>query len=65
MRKQKIWRWGTPAGISFDTAVNGMSVWGNMFTQASVALEMRLGHNMPGGFVSVPDLLGKHAPMAT
>ena len=58
MRKYKILRWGSPEGISFDTAVNGNIDLGNMFTQASVGLEMRLGHNMPGGFVSVPDLLG-------
>lgn len=58
MRKVKIWHEGRPAGISFDTAINGNAGLGNLFTQASAALEMRLGHNMPGGFVYVPDPIG-------
>jgi hypothetical protein len=58
MRKQKVWRLGNPVGLSFDTAINGNVGLGNMFTLASAALEMRFGHNMPGGFVYVPDLLG-------
>ena len=58
MRKQKIWRWGKPAGLSFDTAINGNVGLGNLFTQASTALEMRFGHNMPRGFVYVPDPIG-------
>jgi hypothetical protein len=58
MRKQKLWRGGNPAGFSYDTAVNGNVGLGNLFTQASVALEMRFGQNMPRGFVYVPDPIG-------
>jgi hypothetical protein len=58
MRKQKIWRRGNPAGLSFDTAINGNVGLGNLVTQASTALEMRFGHNMPRGFVYVPDPIG-------
>jgi len=58
MRKKKIWRWGNPASLSFDTAINGNVGFGNLFTQASTALEMRFGHNMPRGFVYVPDPIG-------
>ncbi|MDZ4185400.1 MAG: lipid A deacylase LpxR family protein [Desulfuromonadales bacterium] len=58
MRKHKVWRWGNPGGLSFDTAINGNVGVGNLMTQASTALEMRFGHNMPGGFVYVPDPIG-------
>jgi len=58
MRKQKTWRGGNPAGLSFDTAINGNVGLGNLFTQASVALEMRFGQNIPRGFVYVPDPIG-------
>ena len=58
MRKKKIYRRGNPAGFSFDTAIDGNVGLGNLFTQASVALEMRFGHNLPRGFVSVPDPVG-------
>ena len=58
MRKHKIWRGGNPAGLSFDTAINGNVGLGNLFTQASVALEMRFGRNMARGFVYVPDPIG-------
>ena len=58
MRKQKIWRWGKPAGLLFDTAINGNVGLGNLFTQASTALEMRFGYNMPRGFMYVPDPIG-------
>ena len=58
MRKKKIWRGGNPAYFSFDTAINGNVGLGNLFTQASVALEMRFGLNMPRGFVYVPDPIG-------
>ena len=58
MRKKKIWRWGNPAGLSFDTAINGNVGLGNLFTQASTTLEMRFGHNMPRGFVYIPDPIG-------
>lgn len=58
MRKKKIWHEGKPAEISFDAAIDGNAAMGNLFTQASIALEMRIGYNMPGGFVSVPDPIG-------
>ncbi len=58
MRKKKIMRVGNAAGISFDTAINGNVGLGNLFTQASMALEMRFGQNMPRGFVYVPDPIG-------
>jgi len=58
MRKQKIWRRGNPAGLLFDTAINGNIGLGNLFTQATASLEMRFGYNMPGGFVSIPDPIG-------
>jgi len=58
MRKHKIWRGGKPAALSFDTAIDGNVGLGNLFTQASAALEMRFGHNMPKGFVYVPDPIG-------
>jgi len=58
MRKKKIARVGNAAGISFDTAINGNVGFGNLFTQASMALEMRFGQNMPRGFVYVPDPIG-------
>lgn len=57
-RKQKIWRQGNPAGHAFDTAISGDVGLGNFITHASVALEMRFGHNMPQGFMYVPDSLG-------
>jgi hypothetical protein len=58
MRKQKLWRGGNPAGFSWDTAVNGNVGLGNLFTLASVGLEIRFGQNMPRGFVYVPDPIG-------
>ena len=58
MRKKKIWRMGNPAGISFDAAINGDVGLGNLFTHAGVSLEMRLGRNMEGGFMSVPNPVG-------
>ncbi len=58
MRKKKIYRRGNPAGLSFDTTIDGNVGLGNLFTQASAALEMRFGHNLPRGFVSVPDPIG-------
>lgn len=58
MFKQKIWRRGNPAGLSFDTAINGNIGLGNMITQASAALELRFGHNISPGFVYVPDPIG-------
>lgn len=58
MRKQKIWSIGNPADISFDATINGNIALGNLFTEAAAALEMRLGYNMPRGFVYVPDSIG-------
>lgn len=58
MRKKKIWHEGRPAGISFDTAINGNVGLGNLFTHASAALEMRFGYNMSGGFIYIPDPIG-------
>ena len=58
MRKKKFWRQGNPGGLSFDTALNGNFGLGNLFTQGSAGLEFRFGHNMPGGFVYVPDPIG-------
>ena len=58
MHKHKIWRGGTPTSLSTDAAINGNVGLGNLFTQISVALEMRFGHNMPLGFVYVPDPIG-------
>ncbi|NDY41893.1 lipid A deacylase LpxR family protein [Dissulfurirhabdus thermomarina] len=58
MRKRKVWHGGRPEGWSADAAVDGNVGLGNLFTQASVALELRLGRNMPGGFVYVPDPIG-------
>lgn len=58
MRKEKVWRGGRAEGVSFDAAVNGDVALGSLFTQASVALETRVGRNMPGGFVSMSDPTG-------
>jgi len=57
-RKRKILRVGTPGGGSFDAAISGDIGLGNLSTQASGALEMRLGVNVPRGFASTPDLIG-------
>lgn len=58
MRKVKIWHEGKPAEISFDVAIDGNAAMGNLFSQASTALEMRIGYNMPGGFIYMPDPIG-------
>ena len=58
MYKKKLWRTGSPPGLSFDTSASGNVVLGNMFTQALASLETRFGHNMPGGFVYVTDPIG-------
>ena len=58
MRKHKIARAGSPAGWAFDATLNANACLGNMFTQASSSVEMRFGHNMPGGFTFVPDPIG-------
>lgn len=58
MRKQKILRWGNPAELSLDMTINGNAGLGNLFTHASMSLELRFGHNMTRGFVSMPDPIG-------
>lgn len=58
MRKYKIWRRGNTASFSVDTALTGNIGLGNLFTQASTALEIRFGYNMPQGFIYVPDPIG-------
>jgi hypothetical protein len=58
MYKEKLWQMGSFPGLSFDTSASGNIALGNMFTQALASLEMRFGHNMPGGFVYVPDPIG-------
>jgi len=58
MRKLKLYHHGNPAGLSFDTTISANAGLGNLFTQASVAVEIRFGSNMPGGFVSIPDPIG-------
>lgn len=58
MRKQKIFELGNPAYLSFDMAVNANVALGNMVTEAAAAVEIRLGHNIPRGFVYVPDFIG-------
>lgn len=58
MRKKKIWRIGTPGGFSFDSTINGNASLGNLFTHATAAMELRLGRNMPGGFVHIPNITG-------
>ncbi|MDF7801057.1 lipid A deacylase LpxR family protein [Pontiellaceae bacterium B1224] len=58
MRKKKMFRIGNPAGISFDTSINGDVGLGNLFTQAGASLELRFGRNMPGGFLFYPDPIG-------
>lgn len=58
MRKWKFWRMGNPEGGSFDAVVNVDAELGNMITKAGTALELRWGHNLPGGFLSLPDPIG-------
>lgn len=58
MRKKKIWRQGLPGGFEVDAAANGNASLGNLFTHATAALELRLGRNMPGGFVHIPNVTG-------
>ncbi|MDT8388070.1 MAG: lipid A deacylase LpxR family protein [Thiogranum sp.] len=58
MRKRKLSRIGNPAGLSFDTAINGNLCLGNLTTRASTSVEMRFGRNMPRGFVYIPESAG-------
>ena len=58
MRKKKIWRKGTPGGLSIDSTINGNAALGNLFTHATAAMELRLGRNMPGGFAHIPNTTG-------
>ena len=58
MTKKKLWQSGDLSGQSYDTSASGSIVLGNMFTHALTSLEMRFGHNMPGGFVNTPGPIG-------
>jgi hypothetical protein len=58
VRKRKIAKAGAPSDLSFDTALSGRICVGNLITQAGVAIEMRYGRNMPGGFAYIPDPIG-------
>ncbi len=56
--KRKIWRAGDRSGASCDLALGGDLALGNLFTLAAASLELRAGHNLPGGFVPLPDPVG-------
>ncbi|TCK17717.1 hypothetical protein DFR30_0959 [Thiogranum longum] len=58
MRKRKLSHVGNPAGLSFDSAINGNVCLGNLTTRVSTSVEMRFGRNMPGGFVYIPESAG-------
>lgn len=58
MVKRKILSLGSPGGFSMDTAIGGNMGIGNLFTQASVSVDIRIGHNMTRGFFYVPDPAG-------
>jgi lipid A 3-O-deacylase len=58
MRKKKIWRIGSPGGLSIDSTIDGNAALGNLFTHATAAMELRLGRNMPGGFAHIPNITG-------
>lgn len=58
MGKRKFWRGGRREGAAFDLTVGGDAALGNLITQASLALELRAGRNLPGGFASPPDAIG-------
>jgi hypothetical protein len=59
MRKHKIWNTGSDEGVSFEGSVSMDLVVGNFWTGADVALEMRLGRNMPRGFHFIPSPSGR------
>ena len=58
MRKRKLSHIGNPAGLSFDSAINGNVCLGNLTTRVSTSIEMRFGRNIPGGFVYIPESAG-------
>lgn len=58
MTKKKLWQSGNLSGQSYDASASGSIVLGNMFTQALTSVELRYGHNMPGGFVNTLDPIG-------
>jgi len=58
LRKKKLWRAGDPVGLSFDLAASGQVGIGNLLTHAGVGLEVRLGSNMPGGFLYLSEPAG-------
>lgn len=59
MYKKKFYRAGNPAGFAFDASFSGDAKVGNMITEAGVRLETRFGNNMPGGFATYPDPIGR------
>ncbi len=58
MRKYKVMSLKSEDGYSFDATVNGNLGIGNMFTQGSVSIELRMGYNVPEGFVYTSDPIG-------
>jgi hypothetical protein len=58
MRKKKILRKEMSGGLAFDATINGNAAAGNLFTHATGGIELRFGHNTPGGFVYVPNTTG-------
>lgn len=58
MLKRKVLQCDISDDISFDTSICGDVGLGNMVTQAGATIEMRMGHNMPGGFTSCPNFIG-------
>ncbi len=56
--KQKVLQWHGKDALAMDIAINGDVGLGNMYTQLSLGLEMRFGHNMPTGFAYIPVPVG-------
>jgi lipid A 3-O-deacylase len=44
---------------SFDFAVNGGAALGNWFSNVDASIELRIGKNKPGGFLYIPDPVGR------
>ncbi len=58
MHKRKLLRWQSASPLAFDLALDTHAALGNLFTKISAGLELRLGTNLPGGFVYVTDPIG-------
>ncbi len=58
LRKRKLWAWRNE-GWGADVTADGHLSLGNLFIALVGGLEMRLGYNLPGGFVPVADPLGE------